>query len=243
MKQILFRSGLLLIITLLGCGNLFAKISRIAIVNVIETTLIHNHLGATIFTNKIDTFSCQLNCKDFIDKELSRYLIENYEVSFINMPDSLKVNVRSINNDWGYINKAAKPWILSLKDKYDLVIYVENVPISNFSLKNVVLQSNGLYTEGVIYRIYVYAYSTISFTAITTRDLDILDYEQGLMKFLIPIRKTEYFGNKIEINPIMLPLIKSKLEKLMDSQIEYFLTNSGLITKGDFAIMKSMKTD
>jgi hypothetical protein len=63
------------------------------------------------------------------------------------------------------------------------------------------------------------------------------------MKFLIPIRKKEYFGNKIEINPIMLPLIKSKLEKLMDSQIEYFLTNSGIITKGDFAIMKSKKTE
>jgi hypothetical protein len=40
----------------------------------------------------------------------------------------------------------------------------------------------------------------------------------------------------------MLPLIKSKLEKLMDSKIEYFLTNSGLITKGDFAIMKVKKT-
>lgn len=242
MKLMLIRFSLLLIFAFLGCQNLHAKIRRIAIVNVIDTTLIHNHLGATIFTNKIDTFACQLNCKEFIDKELSRYLIEKYEVSFINMPDSLKAKVGSINNDWGYIKKAAKPWILSLKDKYDLVIYIENVPISNFSLKNVVLQSNGLFTEGVIYRIYVYAYSTISFTAITTKDLDILDYEQGLMKFMTPIRRTEYFGNKIVINPVMLPLIKSKLEKLMDSKIEYFLTNSGLITKGDFAIMKVKKT-
>jgi len=242
MKQMLFRFSLLLIFALLG-QNLHAKIRRIAIVNVMDTTLIHNHLGATIFTNKIDTFACQLNCKEFIDKGLFSYLKETYEVSYISMPDSLRVKVRSINNEWNYITKAAKPWIMSLKDKYDHVIYVENVPKSNFSLKNVVLQSNGLYTEGVIYRIYVYAYSTISFTAITTRDLDILDYDQGLMKFLIPIRKNEYFGNKIEINPIMLPLIKSKLEKLMDSQIEYFLTNSGIITKGDFAIMKSKKAE
>ena len=243
MKQTLIRFSLLIIFAFLGTGTLYAKIRRVAIVNVIDTTLIHNHLGVTIFTNKIDTFACQLSCKDFIDMELSRYLNEYYEVSYISMPDSLRVKVRSINNEWGYITKAAKPWILGLRDKYDLVIYVENVPKSNLSLKNVVLQSNGLYTAGSIFGIYVYAYSTISFTAINTRDLDILDYEQGLMKYIIPIRKNEYFGNKIEINPIMLPLIKSKLENLMDSQIEYFLTNSGLITKGDFAIMKSKKAE
>lgn len=243
MRQILIHFSIIVVFLILGYEKSFAKIYKIAIVNLIDTTLLHNHLGVTIFTNNIETFTCQLNCKEYIDKELSKYLRPKYEPSFIKMPDSLKAKFGSINNDWGSIKKAFKPWILSLRDKYDLVIYIENVPMSYGGLENLVLQSNGLFTEGLPYGANVVAYSTICFTAIIPSSIETIDYEQGFMKYLSRIKKTEFIGSRKEINPEMLPLIKTKLEELMDSKIEYFLTNSGLITKGDFAIMKSKKTE
>ena len=82
MKPLHLLLGLLLILSCLTF-NLQAQTSRIAIVSVADTTIIHQHVGFTVFTNFIDTMSINFSIIGHLEKKLLTYLTPGYTVTVV----------------------------------------------------------------------------------------------------------------------------------------------------------------
>ena len=241
-NNILFKL-VLVVLLILPVSNTFAQLTRIAVVNIMDTTLVHIHLGTTIFTNKTDTFDLQFNCKKYIEQELPRFLSSKYEVSVINIPDSILSKNGSIYDFWG-IKKEIKSWISSYKDKYDLIIYVESSKgqTSGYPANHKLL-SSGLYSQGNPIRSWAAVYSTMSFTAFYTSNAKTIDYNTGYMLNFKTLKNFKFSKDKITIEPEMIPLIKAQLKKILDDVLENFLTNSYIVPKDAYDSVKSLKTE
>ena len=231
------------ILLLVSSEKVFSQLSRIAIINLVDTTLIYQHIGFTMFTNNVDTFDCKFNCKKYIDNELSRFLSSKYNVSIITIPDSLISSNRSVYNAWG-IKKEVKLWISNLKDDYDIVIFVEAGEQADYmNQTNQILKSSGLYSRGNPIKSWVAVYSTTKFIPLRTSNLKTLDYGLGGMKYLERIKKYKFPEEKILIDPEMLPIIKTELENLLAYKIEYFLTKSFLLPQDAYNKLKIIKVE
>lgn len=233
--QILFINILINFFLFMPTFNTFGQLSRIAIINHVDSTLIHVHIGTTIFTNKTDTFKCNFNCRTYIENELPRFLSSKYTVSLINTPDSITSKNGSIYNFLG-INKSAKSWIESLKDQYDFIIYVES---SGANISDKTILSSGIYSRGFSF----YIYSTIYFTALKPGDFKKLDYKSDGMKFYKDVKDHNLFKKKAVVDPDIFPFVRSELIKLIDYKLEYFLTHSYLLPKDSYDKIKALKTE
>lgn len=237
-------SQLIIFILLLSSSEKsFSQLSRIAIINLVDTTLLYHHIGFTMFTNKIDTFDCKFNCKKYIDNELSRFLSSKYSLSFITITDSLISSNGSIYNAWG-IKKEVKLWLSNLKDDYEIVIFVESGEQADYmNQTNQILKSSGLYSRGNPIKSWAAVYSTVKFIPLRTSSLKTLDYGLSGMKYLERIKNYKFPEEKILIKPEMLPIIKTDLENLLAYKIEYFLTKSFLLPQDAYDKLKILKVD
>lgn len=240
LKQVLIRickTTFLVLLLIYGEKN-FAQNSRIAIVNLAESDLIYKHVGLTGFKDKSDTFDCQFNCKQYIEQELERILSARYTVSLLLIPNSLIQLNGNISNLLKN-NKDAASWITNLKDQFDFVIFIETgEEIDLMDAKKQKLRSSGLYTRGNPAKNWVAVYNTTSFTAIRPSNLDAVNYDLSGMDFLLPITDYQFSRQNLLIDPEMLPLIKTKLIKLIDYKLEFFLTDSFLMPEGDYNKIK-----
>jgi|GEM_PF-1317665 hypothetical protein len=199
--------------------------TKVAIVNIIDTTLIHIHNGFTIFENKQDTFGCQLNIKQYVEDELLRLLSPKYSVSLVKIPDSYIKN-RSIYNFFG-VKKAVKSWILSLKGQFDYIILLEANSIKPYN-SNQVFPSSGLFTRGVLSKKGASVYSSLTFTAYNISTFTPFDFWSTDMSHFAQVPDFKFADDKMRINNEMYPIIRTALTNLLDSKIELFLNRSFL---------------
>jgi hypothetical protein len=225
---------LVFLVFLLSAGeNTFAQLSRVAIINLADSNLIYKHIGFTIFKDKSDIFSCQFNCKIYIDRELSRILSSRYTVSSISIPNKLLSSNGGIYNPSG-INNEVRLWISSLKNQYDFVVFVETGEQDDImDAKKQNLRSSGLYSRGNSTKSWVAVFSTTRFTLIRTSNSEAVDYDWSAMDYILPIKDYQFSRADLLIDPEMLPLIKMELIKLIDYKMQYFLTNTFLIPDVD----------
>jgi hypothetical protein len=236
--------GLAFLIFLLVPGEAsFAQSSRIAIVNVVDSTLIYKHIGLSAFKDKVDTFTCQFNIKQYIDRELTRIVSTRYTVSFVSIPESLfqpKGDFSSLLNN----NQDAASWITNLKDQFDFIIFVETGEQDDLmDTKKQKLRSSGLYSRGNPVKSWVAVFTTCRFTAIRPSNLEVVDYDLSGMDYLLPINEFQFSRQDLLIDTEMLPVIKSALIKLIDYKLEYFLTNSFLMPNVDYEKLVPVKSE
>ena len=223
--------------------NSFAQKTKIAVVNIMDTTLLHIHLGTTIFSNKADTFNCQFNCKKYVEQQILYFLSSNYTVSEISIPDSVLSKKRSLYDFFG-LKKSVKSWVMSLKDKYDIVIYIEsskNITTGYPSEKPLI--SSGLFSQGNVIKSWASAFSTISFTAFKTPDASVIECAGYYVDRFKKIKEYKFSQDKISIDPEMIPVVRAELIARLDKEIERFLTISSILPRETFNRVKSTKSE
>ena len=238
-----FRRMLLFAILIFPYAKALAQPSGIGIVNLMDSILIYKHVGLTGFKDKLDTFGCQLNCKKYIDQELTRILSSRYTISLISMPFSLISPNGNINislND----NKEAQTWITHLKNQFDFIIFVETGEQDDImDPKKQKLRSTGLYSRGNPGKSWVAVFNTTRFTAIRTSNLEIVNYDLSGMDYLLPINNYQFSKQDLLIDPEMLPLIRSELIRLIDYKLEFFLTDSYIMPEAEYNKLKPVETE
>ena len=221
----------------------YAQNSRIAIINLVDSNLIYKHIGFKMFKDNADRFDCKFNCNEYIDKELTRLLSTRYTVSLISIPGSLIYPNGSIYNSFD-IKKEINSWISGIKDQYDYVIFVESGEQDDLmDSKKQKLQSSGLYSRGNPLNSWVAVYTTARFSLIRTSNLENLDYDWGGMDYILQFNEYQFSRDAVLIDPEMLQLIRTQLIKLFDYKLEYFLTNSYLISGDEYTRLKILKVD
>jgi hypothetical protein len=220
-----------------------AQLSRIAVINLLDSNLIYKHIGFTQFKNKSDTFDCRFNCKKYIDQELTRILSSRYSVSLVSIPASLISPNGSIYTS-SEIKKEARLWIAGLKNMYDFVIIVEADEQDDImDQTHQKIQSSGLYSRGNPVKSWVAVYTTTRFILIRASNQENLDYGWSGMDYLLPLKDYKFSRENLLIDPEMLLLIRTGLVKLFDYKLQYFLTNSFLMPDGDYDSLKLLKTE
>jgi hypothetical protein len=198
---------------------------RIAIINLMDTSLFHVNIGITVFNNSIEEFECQFNSKDYVNQVLESFLSGKLALEFLTIPASQSGKQGKKMN--------YKSWVEDHQALYKYVIFVENRPWVD-PLFNKQLNSNGLRTGVSAISSWAEVYSTIYFTAYRTSNLKTLSYDKSAWFYTRTMKDYEFLEEKTKINPGMLPLIKSKLAGLMDSRIEHFLVSSGLLSQLEY---------
>lgn len=233
-----FLKNAALLFLIIPVEKTIAQTSRIAIINLADSTLIYKHTGYTLFKNGADIFDCQFNSKSYIDEELTRILSLKYSVRFQSIPNSLLSPNGSIYNS-ADIKKEIKIWISNLKDQFDYIIFIETGEQEDLmDPKKQKLKASGLYSRGDPTKSWVAVFSTINFTLIRTSNSETIDYERSNMEYLLPIKEYQFSRENLLIDPEMLPVIKEELTKLLDYKLEYFLSNSFLVSIDDYNSFK-----
>jgi len=239
----LINKFVLVVFLIASTTTTFGQLSKIAVVNLMDTTLYHIHYGTTIFTNKIDTFDCQFNCKKYVEQEIPRFLSSKYEVSVINIPDSILSKNGSIYDFWG-LKKAVKTWISTYKDKFDIIIYVESSKqFTSGYPGNHKLLSSGLYSQGNPIKSWAAVYSSTTFQAFRTSDSETIDYYSAYKLHFKVLKEYKFSKDRIVIDPEMLPFIKTRLKEMLDVELENFLTKTFIVSKDDYDNVKLVKTE
>ena len=228
MKQI--RFAFLVYALFVGTTRtIYAQISRIAVVNHVDSTLIYMHQGLTIFGNNVDTFDCKFNIKKYIDQELPRLLTANATVSLVNMPDSVLSPNGRLYNKMGNIKKTFKSWVSSIKDQYDFVIYVWNDGSQMFQNGPLKIELSGIMSGPKVYKKGAAAFTAVTFIAFRTSNLKEIDYNAPMMSFYKVIKDFKFIGKNMTIDPEMFPVIKASIINVLDKKFEYFLTRTYIV--------------
>jgi hypothetical protein len=231
LKQMLFRTWrlALFVFLLFQSEKSFAQLSRIAVVNLADSSLVYKHIGFPGFKDNTDTFNCSFNCIEYLDKEITRLLSIRYSVTLITIPPSLLASNGSIYASLD-IKKEVTSWIAGFKDQYDYIVFIETGEKDDLlDSKKQKLHGSGLYSRGNPPNSWVAVFSTIRFSLVRTSDAKNLDYESSGMDYIFPIKEYQFSRDDVLIDPEMLPVIKAELSKLLDYKMEYFLTNSFLM--------------
>lgn len=207
----------------------YAQLSRIGIVNIADSNLIYKHVGLKGFKDYADTFNCQLNCKEYIDVELTRLLSVRYSTSLITIPSSFLTPNGSIYASSDF-KKEVISWVTGLKNQYDYIIFIETSEMEDLmDSKKQKLHASGIYSRGNPPNSWVAVFSTIRFSLVRTTTAQNMDYESIGMDYILPLKEYQFSRDNVLIDPEILPYIKSELTKLFDYKMEYFLTNSYLM--------------
>jgi len=213
-----------------------AQTSKVAIVSISDTTIVHQHVGVTLFANFTDTLHLDIAVKQHIDEYLKKYLSTKYEVSIIDhLPDSVFSTRKGISNDWTRLRKDVKKWLTSVKDQYDWVIFIDNRSIPREM--NVLIPDNtsGIYTRGK----YAAFYTTITFVLYRTSNLQETEYYYLGGKLIEQTKNFKLPEDKKTFTPEMLFTIKNGLIKYLDSRVEYFLAKTYLVPQNQIDEIKA----
>jgi len=209
-----------------------AQISKIAIISLEDTTIIHQHVGVTRFTNFRDTLNLNIAVKQYLEQQLVKYLSQKFEVSIVSqLTDSFVYRPKI----WGGLTKNFKNWMTNMKDQYDLVIIINNISLTPEMNMLLPRNSSGLFSKTK----YMSFYTTISFDAYRTSDLKELEYYNMGGKFVTPCKSFKLPDDKKTFTPEMLALLKDGFIKHLDSRVEHFLTKTYLMIQGDIDEIKA----
>jgi hypothetical protein len=215
---------LTLSLTLAICiSNSSAQTSKVAIISLADTTIVHQHVGSTLFSNFTDTLHLDVAVTQHLKQQLSKYLSQKYDVSMVGqLPDSVLSPSEKIFSNWGGLKKEVKKW---LTDRYDFVIFIRNRTIPRET--NMIMPDNtsGLYTRGRT----IGFYTTITFLAYRTSNFQKLEYYDIGGKFLMPVKNLKLPEDKRTFTPEMQVIIEDGFKKYLDSRVEYFLTKTYLV--------------
>lgn len=206
-----------------------AQTSKIAIVSLEDTTLINQHVGFTVFSNFTDTLQLHLPVRQYVEQRLFRYLSTNYEVSFLNLPDSVYTSRKSIYSAWSGLSKEVKRWMTNLKDQYNLIIFVNNIDIPREMNFIAPPKTSGVYSRGRVFG----CFTSISFFAYRTSNLNELEYYNLGGKIVSELKDVSIPEDKRSFTPEALELIKAGLLKHLDSRIVHFLSKTFLVSQQD----------
>ena len=231
MKPIHLLSGLLLSLTCLAC-SLQAQTSRIAIVSVADTTIIHQHVGFTAFTNFIDTMSINFSIIGHLEKKLLTYLTPGYTVTVVQLPDSV---LKAKNGLFSSAkSKKIKQWIKNSKDLYDVVIVIDNMGLSE-NYRPMRDNTSGFFSRTS----YISYYSTISYFGYRTSNLKPLEYYNQGGEFMKPVRNFKLPEDKRSFTPEMKTFLFEGFRNYLDSRVEYFLTKSYMVSQDKIDAVKT----
>ena len=231
MKPLHLLLGLLLILSCLTF-NLQAQTSRIAIVSVADTTIIHQHVGFTAFTNFIDTMSINFSIIGHLEKKLLTYLTPGYTVTVVQLPDSV---LKAKNGLFSSAkSKKIKQWIKYSKDLYDVVIVIDNMGLSE-NYRPMRDNTSGFFSRTS----YISYYSTISYFGYRTSNLKPLEYYNQGGEFMKPVRNFKLPEDKRSFTPEMKTFLFEGFRNYLDSRVEYFLTKSYMVSQDKIDAVKT----
>lgn len=232
----LARKIIISIILILGLGYASAQNSKIAIISLEDTTLVNQHVGLTMFGNFTDTLHLNIAVSQHIEQQLLKYLSQNYDVSIIKrLPDSVYYPKKSIFGTVGGLSKAVKGWLSSVKNDYNFVIFLGNTSIPREWNILVPENTSGLYTRGS----HSGFYTTITFFAYRTADLQRIEYFLPPSKIITPLKKFEFPADNKSFTAEMLVTIKDGFINHIDSVVEYFLTKTYLVPQNQLDEIKA----
>lgn len=229
------------LITALFLSLMISSVSaqkKVAIINLMDSTILHVHRGLTVFSNSITEFDCTLDPKLYVTGQMHRFLSGKFSLDYpdannqpVIKPDDLPVDEIYERDTSAELNY--KAWVKEHRSEYSYVIFIENKPWIE-PLLNIRLESNGLLTGGINNSQWAMAYSTLFFTAYRTENLKILHFDKSLWYNTWTIKDFVFAEENSVINQEMLPVIRENLSRLIDSRIGYFLVRSGLLSQAEY---------
>jgi hypothetical protein len=208
-----------------------AQTTKIAIVSVADTTVLHRHAGLTVFSNFSDTLHLNFSIIRQLENKLQTYLTSAYSVAVVQLPDSvLKVKDGFFSSAR---NKKIKQWIKNSKDQYNVVIVIDNKELPDI-LRFIPNNSSGLLSRPGILSYY----TTITFNAYRTSNLNLLEYYEQGGEFLKSVKNFKLPEDKRSFTPEMLNLINEGFKSYLDSRVEHFLTKSYLVPQSKIEEIK-----
>ena len=212
--------------------SLQAQTSKIAIVSVADTTILHRHAGLTVLTNFRDTMSINFSMIGHIEKKLQTYLVPGYTITVVLLPDSvLKAKNGYFSSDK---SKKLKQWIKNSKDLYDFVIVIDNIELSEV-YRYIPKNSSGLLSRPS----FLSYYTTITFNGYRTSNLKALEYYHEGGEFLKPIKNFKLPEDKKTFTPETMELINIGFRKYLDSRVEYFLSKTYMVPQDKIDAIKA----
>jgi hypothetical protein len=217
-----------------------AQNTRIALVNLIDTSYYYYHIAVTIFGNYEETIKLNFSQKSYIENEVKKYMSPYFEVSVISIPLDLVVSEGIRDKFAGLLKKSVKEWIAGLTKDYDLVVFMFTGEVDDrITQAPVKLKSSGLYTRSNSFGTDLsVVYSTLYFEAYMTPTVKLLEYRTGLSTFFNKIKYTPLPKETKTYNSQEIDNISSELKILIDKRIEYFLTTSYLVPKDKYSVVK-----
>lgn len=212
-----------------------AQRRKIAIFSQIDTTVVHQHQGLTIFTNFTDTLYLNFPIKQYVEEQLKKYLSHKYDVTIIKeLPDSLSPS-EGLYAKLGGFRKEVKEWLTVLKNQYDIIIFTDNISVSFETNTIIPDHTNGLFSRGG----YLGYYTTIAFTPYRTSNFQRIEYYYFGGKFMTQVKDFKLPKDKRNFTPEILQIIKDGFIKHLDSRIEYFLASAYLVPKDQIEGIKN----
>jgi hypothetical protein len=216
--------------------------SRVAIVNLMDSVLLHENVGITVFANSTGEFDCQFNPKEYVDHEMERFLSGKFSPIFVLIEDS-PVEIADekpadeIYEDIYPEKINYKAWVKEHRNEYNYVVFIENRPWTD-PLLNIQLQSNGVFTSGNIIKHWAKVYSTVYITAYSTKTLKTLYFDKSNWYYTRTIKDYKFPEENAKIDPEMVQVIIDHLKGLIDSRIEHFMVGTGLLSQDEFHKVK-----
>lgn len=210
--------------------TLFAQ-PKMAIVNLMDSSLFHVNVGVTVFSNTMGEFSCGLNTKQHVNQNLLRLLSTKFTVEFIS-PEVKPVVEEDDEVYASYLPEKMnyKDWVKEHGSEYTYVIFVENKTWTDPSL-NIPLSSNGLLTSKSAISDWAKVYSTVYFTGYHCPSSKKLRHDKSTWFYTRTIEDYKFMEENTLIAAEMLPVIHNKLVQLMDDRTEHFLIGTNLLSR------------
>ena len=222
MKPTHLFKGLFICFIFYVCTPCSALTTKIAIVSVADTTVLHRHAGLTVFSNFSDTLHLNFSIIHHLENKLQTYLTSSYFVTVVQLPDSV---LKAKNGFFSSArNKKVKQWIKNIKDQYNVAIVIDNMELPEI-LKFIPNNTSGLLSRPGILSYY----TTLTFNAYRTSNLNLLEYYQQGGEFLKPDKRFKLPEDKHSFTPEMMNLINEGFKSYLDSRVEHFLTKSYLV--------------
>jgi hypothetical protein len=219
-----------------GIAYSSAQTSKVAIVSLADTTVVHQHVGMTIFANFTDTLHLDIAVKQCINGYLKKYLSNKYEVNIIDqLPDSVFSAGKGIFGDWTRLRKEVRKWLTGIKDQYDFVIFIDNISVPREMNLLIPDNTSGIYTRGKRAAFY----TTITLVLYRTSDLQELEYYYLGGKFIKQIENFKIPEDKKTFTPEISLFLKDGMIKYLESRVEYFLSKTYLIPQNQIDEIKT----
>ncbi len=198
-----------------------SQTKKIALLSMEDTTIVHQHLGTTAFTNFTDTLHLDIPLANYVQNKLVGWMSTNYDVTIVKVPDSIRKHAISF---WGR-SKEFKRWYDGMRVGYDFIVVVSNTTIPTEMNLRIPENSSGFYSRGPLHG----PYTTIDFNIYRAETNKLMEYYNLGGNLVTQLKDFKMPENKRSFTPEMLTEIKKELLKHMDTRIKYFLNHTYIV--------------